>query len=167
MREQWGMLEVRDFDLRTATQFFTTAQNIIDVFEEVVEYLDGEENDKKADEEAKEAKKALRKACEYQFHSDKLRVEYEVDVTDMDDADEEDEEEKEEKPKVILTICAQILKVDDQTHCVDFSLKKYKINGEESDAPSWEMRDKFLRHYHSLIKIEPIKNYIDASLSTI
>lgn len=26
MRDQWAMLEVKDFDLRTATQFFTTAQ---------------------------------------------------------------------------------------------------------------------------------------------
>lgn len=57
--------------------------------------------------------------------------------------------------------------MDEQTHCVDFTLKKYKINGEESDSPSWEIRDKFLRHYHQVVKIEPIKNYMDALLTTI
>lgn len=136
------------------------------MFEEIVEYLDGEEDDKKADEEAKEAKKALRKACTYDFDSEKMKVTYEVDVTEMDEP-AEDEEEKSEPQKVSLTVCAQILKVDDQTHCVDFKLKKYKIDGEESDMPNWEIRDKFLRHYHQLLKIEPIRNYIDATLSTI
>ena len=96
-----------------------------------------------------------------------MRVIYEVDVTEMDEQDEEDEEEKTEPEKVLLTVCASILKVDDQTHCVDFTLKKYKINGVESINPTWEVRDKFLRHYHSLLKIEPIRNYIDATLSTI
>lgn len=78
-----------------------------------MEYLDGEEDDKKGSEEAKEVKKTLRKACEYHFDSEKMRVIYEVDVTEMDEQDEEDEEEKTEPEKVLLTVCASILKVDD------------------------------------------------------
>jgi len=102
MREQWEQLEVRDFDLRTATQFFTSAQNLVDLFEEIVEYLDGEEPVK--GEEAKESKKP-RKACEYNFDSEKLKVTYEVDVTEMDEP-AEDEEEKSEPDRVSLTISA-------------------------------------------------------------
>lgn len=55
----------------------------------------------------------MRKACEYHFDSEKMRVIYEVDVTEMDEEDEEDEEEKTEPEKVSLTVCASILKVDE------------------------------------------------------
>lgn len=158
-REQWGLLEVKDFDFRSGTQFFTSAQNVIDVFEELVEWLDGDE--KPEGEEVKE-QKVYRKASPYEVDSEKLRIKYELEV--VDDDYEEDEEQKSEPEKTTLIITAQVLKVDDTTHCMDFTLKKYKDNDGEHEIIACEARDKFLRHFHALTKVEPIKNYIDAAL---
>ena len=54
-REQWRSLEVCDYDLRTQTQFFTGTADVVDVIEEILEYLDPSPG------EASAAAKALHK----------------------------------------------------------------------------------------------------------
>ena len=64
-----------------------------------------------------------------------------------------------------MVVQATVLKVDEKTLCMDFGLKKYKDADGEHDIISWEARDKFLRHFHDLTKVDAIMAFIDATLS--
>ena len=96
-----------------------------------------------------------------QINSSYLKVRYECDVIHDPEEEEEEETKAETKDKITLGINVEILACEDETNCVDFSLKEYKINGVIQDIRI-DARDYFLRHIQSVMNYEPIKNYVES-----
>ena len=123
-RELWNELKIRDFSSytsKTATQFFTREFNILFVFEELLDFLEVLEEDKEDDT-------GPRSAVQCSIDSSFLKFKYsqECDYQGF----YEEEESKEELPKKrTWEVSIQILRVNDQIHCVDFSMKNYRIEG--------------------------------------
>jgi len=174
--EQWSQLEIRDFDMRTQTQFFTKANNVLDVIEEIVEYLDPECVAPTGDsEEAKDDKMEvpdtdLKADNNPDFDGEKLKFSYNITIPwELEEEEEEEEKEEADGPeKVTLKVVASVLKADDKTHCIDFRLKEYSIDGAAmSDRDNYQVRDRFLRHFHNLVAKKHVKRFNDAAADEV
>jgi len=61
-----------------------------------------------------------------------------------------------------------VLKADDKTHCIDFHLKKYQIDDQPAtDRENYEVRDRFLRHFHNLVAKKHVKQFNDVSSAEV
>ena len=80
-------------------------------------------------------------------------------------ADEEEEKDEAETPKELtFFVVVSALKADDKTHCIDFHLKKYQIDDQPAtNRDNYEVRDRFLRHFHNLVSKKHVKQFNDAS----
>jgi hypothetical protein len=131
--DEWKELEIRNYadqTYPTQTQFFTKVTDILTCFEEINDYIDA--TDMKGEFDLKEKAEPYHHHAQYpkKINSSYLKVRYECDVI-PDEEEEEDEEETkaETKEKITLGINVEILACKDKNHCVDFSLKEYKVNG--------------------------------------
>lgn len=124
-----------------------------------MDFLEAENQDK--DEEEK------RSPIPYRIDDTKLKLtyDYEFEVKTDEYGEEEDQEENKDGDqnisKIGLTVRVQILEVDGKTHCVDFSLKDYKVDGVKSDD-NLEARKHFICHFREMIENKNIKTYNDA-----
>lgn len=149
----------------------------IDVFEEIVLWLQGMENVFKDanPEESKEPSADFKPSREPMWHrisGEALKVTFDYKIEE-----EEDEEEPKEDSKDGITeylrIAAEVLKADDRLHCVDFQLKKYLVKKPSADGKeleeieldiTFDAREKFVDFMHNtLFASKFIKDYVDAS----
>jgi chemotaxis protein histidine kinase CheA len=169
--EQWGALAIDEFDMRTQTQFFTKAHNVLDVIEEIFEYLDPECVPIENEEQKKEMESYdtdMKAKYAPKFDGEQLKFTYEFTRpwdTPEDEEDEEEEKDEAETPKELtFFVVVSALKADDKTHCIDFHLKKYQIDDQPAtNRDNYEVRDRFLRHFHNLVSKKHVKQFNDAS----
>jgi len=106
----------------------------------------------------------------HRISGDSLKVTFDVK---LEEDEEEGEESKSDEPE-FLRIAAEVLKVDDGLHCVDFQLKKHLVKKPAADGKeleeveqniTYESRQQFVDFVrNTLLTSKYIKDYIDAKL---
>ena len=98
-----------------------------------------------------------------------LKVTFDYQIEDELEGDEEEEVKEESKPyRDYLRITAEVLKVNDNLHCVDFQLKKHIVRKDDKDDIeidiTFEYKEKFICFVReTLISSKYIKDYVDAT----
>lgn len=179
MREMWHSLAIEDFDMKTMTQFYTSAVEVIAAIEEIYENLlsrtertetgeTGEETKVKVMVETQQ-KKELGVVSEPLFSNNKLKFTYEYSVTwETESSEEEEEERKNQDTKTVtMRISVQVFKMPTgKHHAIDFKLLGYRFDeGDFTERENYEVRETFISHFFEMAFQPNVKDFNDTSAS--